>query len=58
MVIHGKYKEVDYTVLLKEENRGKRDSQRMFVEVLSKMTDGLKPKYVMVFFSITLFLHL
>jgi hypothetical protein len=34
---HGVYQSVPYSVFLKEENRGKRDSQWIFVELLRNM---------------------
>lgn len=43
---HGTYEGVAYTVFLKEQNRGKRDSQWLFVEILRTMLH--KPTYVFV----------
>ena len=50
---HGSYKGIGYSVFLKEQNRGKRDSQWLFVELLRNIIPQFKPPFVFVnnFFS-------
>jgi hypothetical protein len=43
---HGVYEGIGWTVFLKEQNRGKRDSQWLFVEILRCMV--FKPSFVLV----------
>lgn len=47
---HGIYKGVGWSVFLKEQNRGKRDSQWLFVELLRNIIPQFKPPFVLVFF--------
>jgi hypothetical protein len=59
---HGVYEGIPYSVFLKEENRGKRDSQWLFVELLRNMIPEFAPQYVFVstvlYYFITLTLTL
>jgi cellulose synthase/poly-beta-1,6-N-acetylglucosamine synthase-like glycosyltransferase len=48
MLVHGEHRGVGYSVFLKEQNRGKRDSQWLFVEILRNMVPAFKPNYVFV----------
>lgn len=48
ILVDGIYENVGYSVFLKEENRGKRDSQWLFVEIIRNMMPEFKPNYVLV----------
>lgn len=52
---HGVYEGIPYSVFLKEENRGKRDSQWLFVELLRNMIPEFAPTYVFFVDSDTAF---
>jgi len=52
---HGVYQGIPYSVFLKEENRGKRDSQWLFVELLRNMIPEYSPEYVFFVDSDTAF---
>jgi len=52
---HGVYDGIPYSVFLKEENRGKRDSQWLFVELLRNMIPEFAPGYVFFVDSDTAF---
>eukprot|EP01114_Cavostelium_apophysatum_P009296 TRINITY_DN223_c0_g1_i1.p1 TRINITY_DN223_c0_g1~~TRINITY_DN223_c0_g1_i1.p1 ORF type:complete len:836 (+),score=267.36 TRINITY_DN223_c0_g1_i1:237-2744(+) len=52
---HGVYDGIPYSVFLKEENRGKRDSQWLFVELLRNMIPEFAPTYVFFVDSDTAF---
>lgn len=61
IVEHGKYKgkdgkEIGWTVFVKPKNRGKRDSQWIFVELLRNLIPGLTPPYAFVSHLIFFFL--
>lgn len=45
---HGVYNGIGYSVFLKEQNRGKRDSQWLFVELLRNIIPQFKPPFVFV----------
>ena len=61
IVQHGKYKGQDkkligWTVFVKPKNRGKRDSQWLFVELMRNIIPGLNPPYAFVNFFLNVFL--
>lgn len=51
----GTFKGVGYSILLKEQNRGKRDSQWIFVELLRNIMPQFKPPFVLFVDSDTSF---
>jgi len=55
ILVDGIYENVGYSVFLKEENRGKRDSQWLFVEIIRNMMPEFKPNYVLFVDSDTAF---
>lgn len=55
ILLHGVYEGIPYSVFLKEENRGKRDSQWLFVELLRNMIPEFAPTYVFFVDSDTAF---
>lgn len=50
-----KGKRINYTVLVKPNNEGKRDSQRIFIQTLRYSIDNIKPKYTLFIDSDTAF---